>query len=98
MDCADSEQYRRLGKGVFGRIDRSAGTSHLGVSRPRWGGSWCATRRRVMSQAGGRDSKQQSWLVMGVQQDPATAVAVVVWGLVVGEVHSIRTVVDGSGD
>jgi hypothetical protein len=51
-----------------------------------------------MSQAGGRDSKQQSWLVMGVQQDPATAVAVVVWGLVVGEVHSIRTVVDGSGD
>jgi len=50
-----------------------------------------------MSQAGGWDSKQQSWLVMGVQQDPATAVAVavVVWGLVVGEVHSIRTVVDG---
>jgi hypothetical protein len=84
MDCTDSEQYRRLGEGVFGRIDRSAGNSHLGVSQR--GGSWCATERREMSQAGGRDSKQQSWLVMGVQQYPATAVAVVIWGLVVGGV------------
>jgi hypothetical protein len=66
MDCADSEQYRRLGEGVFGRIDRSAGASHLGVSRPRWGGSWCTTKRlsQVMSQEG----EQQSWLVIGVQQ------------------------------
>lgn len=38
MDCADSEQYRRLGISVFCRIDRSAGASHLGVSRQRWGG------------------------------------------------------------
>lgn len=68
MGRADSEQYRRLGEGVFGRIDRSAGASHLGVSRQRWGGSWCTTkrRRRVMSQAERRDSKQQRWPVICV--------------------------------
>ena len=69
MGCADSEQYRRLGEGVFGRINRNAGAIHLGVSRQRLGGSGCATkRRRVMSQVMSQDGKQQSWLVIGVQQ------------------------------
>jgi len=66
MGCADSEQYRRLGEGVFGRIDRDAGAIHLGVSRQQWGGRWWTTKR-LMSRAGWRNSKQQSWLVIGGQ-------------------------------
>jgi hypothetical protein len=48
-DCTDSDQCRRLGEGVFGRINRGAGASHLGVSRWRWGGVLRATKRRSLS-------------------------------------------------
>jgi hypothetical protein len=49
MDCTESDRCRRLGEGVFGRINRGAGASHLGVSRWRWGGVLRATKRRSVS-------------------------------------------------